>query len=452
MTTEMIHLSSAAIVERYLSFFRAHGHHELPGSPLAVPGNSTSFIIAGMQPLLPYLRGQEAPPSPRLTALQRCLRTDDVDAVGTNGGKNTSFHMLGNWSIGDYDKRTAIEMAMELLVNDFGLDQSKLWVTVFAGDPEFCILPDDVAIETWQKLGIPRERIVSLGAEDNLWTMGDGPGPCGPDSEIFFDRGVEFGCGSSTCRPGCECERFLEIWNLVFMEYERLPNGALVSLPLSNIDTGMGLERIASVLQEAESVFSIDLFMPAQKHLQALAPLGVAGGGVTETKARRMIVDHIRAVLLAGVAGVLPGRDGRNSVVRRLIRRAARQGRVLGITRPFLSELLKPLAEAHGSLLTTQEHALVPSLARMLAHEEVLFERVLTIGLRYLSQVEPDEHGVVSGEHLFKLHAERGFPSDLAAEVLAERGLRVDWPGYERAWESHRNVSRMSVEKHFQGV
>jgi alanyl-tRNA synthetase len=206
---------------------------------------------------------------------------------------------------------------------------------------------------------------------------------------------------------------------------------------------------MASVLQNAESVYAIDLFQPALQRLLELAPVGVAGGGAVEARARRMIVDHMRAFLLVGVEGVLPGRDGRNSVVRRLIRRAARQGRLLGIDRPFLGELLEPLAQGHGSLLTPDERRMVGSLVRIVTQEETMFERVLSVGLRSLAQIEPEHDSVVSGAHLFTLHAEKGFPADLAAEVLAERGLSVDWSAYELALEGHRQVSRQGAEQHF---
>lgn len=448
ISSNLSYLSSSEIVECYLAFFRVREHTQLPGSPLAVAGGSTSFVIAGMQPLLPYLRGLITPPSPRLTALQRCLRTDDAEAVGTNTGKNTAFHMLGNWSIGDYGKHEAIEMALDLLLNVFGMDQSRLWVTVFAGDSELGLPADEVALQEWLRVGISREHIVPLGAEDNLWTMG-GPGPCGPCSEIFFDRGPGFDSHPSECRPGASCERFLEIWNLVFMEYESLSSGALTPLPQRNIDTGMGLERIASVLQRAESVFSIDLFQPALSRLLELAPLGVIGDASREMRARRMIVDHLRAVMLACLAGVLPGRDGSGSVVRRLLRRASRQTRLLGIDKPSLSELLTPLAQGHGSLLTSDEHEQMPHIIRIVGEEEKLFERVLTTGLRYLSQLEAGINGLIPGELLFKLHAEKGFPTDLATEILSERGLQVDCSSYEQASEEHRRVSRLSAEKHF---
>ena len=449
MTMNNLHsLTSPEIVERYLSYFRAREHTELAGSPLAVPGNTTSFIIAGMQPLLPYLRGQLTPPSVRLTALQRCLRTYDADAVGTNKKNNTSFHMLGNWSIGDYGKREAIEMALDLLLNVFGLAQSQLWVTVFAGDAEMGIPLDEVAIQEWQRVGIPSERIVPLGSEDNLWTMG-GPGPCGPCSEIFVDRGENPTCTAPICQPGCPCERFLEIWNLVFMEYERLPEGPLVPLPWHNVDTGMGLERMAAVLQDVESVFEIDMFVPALTRLGEIESFDQVQQTARLVRARRMIVDHTRAVLLAGLAGVVPGRDGRGSVVRRLVRRAARQGRVLGITRPFLSELLPPLVQGHGTLLTHEERRQMPVLMQLLMDEEKLFERVLTTGLRELAHLKPGPDNLVSGAELFRLQAEKGFPVDLAGEILAEQDMQVNWSDYERALEEHRRISRVSAEKHF---
>ncbi len=221
--------------------------------------------------------------------------------------------MLGNWSLGDYGKKDAITMALDLLLNGLALDPRQLWVTVFSGDPELCLLPDETALDSWLRLGVPRERIVMLGLEDNFWTMGEGPGPCGPCTEIFVDRGPVFSCGSPDCRPGCSCERFWEVWNLVFMEYERAGDGKLTPLPQRNIDTGMGLERMAAVLQQVSSVLAIDLFVPAITRLAELSPAN--GIGTQENHAREIILDHTRAALFACLAGVGPGRDGRNSVV-----------------------------------------------------------------------------------------------------------------------------------------
>lgn len=440
-------LSSREIVERYLAFFRARDHREIPGAPLVMEEGATSFVIAGMQPILPYLRGAIPPPAPRLTGIQRCLRTDDADAVGTNGRKLTSFHMLGNWSIGDYGRREAIALALVLL-DELGFERSRLWVTTFGGDAAQGLEPDTQAVEEWQRTGMPAERIVPLGMDDNFWSTG-GPGPCGPCTELFMDRGEPAGCGDPQCRPGCACERFLEVWNLVFIEWEWRDDGSYTPLPLRSVDTGMGLERMAAVLQGVLTVYETDLFLPAWRRLARLAPIGVAGGGAEELQARRVIVDHVRAALFAYLAGVQPDHTGRGSVLRRLIRRAARQGRVLGLGQPFLGALVGPLVVAHSALLTPDERERASALADVLTQEERRFARVLTAGLRALAQIEPGDDGIVPGEALFVLHAERGFPADLAAEVLAERGLRVDWSGYERATEAHRAVSRVSVDRRF---
>lgn len=442
--------TSQEITERYLAFFRARDHREIPGSSLVLPGNSTSFVIAGMQPLLPYLRGQEPPPAPRLTAWQRCLRTDDAEAVGRNGRKLTTFHMLGNWSIGDYGKREAIAFALALL-DEWGIGRATLWVTTFAGDAAQGLPPDTEAVEEWRRADMPVERIAPLGAEDNLWAMGSGPGPCGPCTELFIDRGVALGCGQPTCQPGCACERFLEIWNLVFLEYERGEDGRYTPLPLRSVDTGMGLERVATVLQDTNTIFEIDLFETAQRRLAELAPEDGDGASAAATRARRVVVDHVRAALFAGLAGVPPGRDGRESVVRRLVRRAARQGRVLGLEQPFLHELAEPLLTAHAGLLPTGALDELPRLTTALREEEERFAQVLSVGLRRLARLEPDERGLVRGEAIFALHADRGFPADLASEVLAERGLAVDWEEYEQAAERHRIVSRVSKERRFGG-
>jgi alanyl-tRNA synthetase len=452
--------SSLEIAEEYLSFFRSRGHTQVPGSSLAVPGSGTSFVVAGMQQFIPSFRGEQPAPAPRITDIQRCLRTPDLDEVGGNGRKLTAFHMLGNWSIGDYGRREAIGLAHELLER-FGLDWSQMYVTTYAGDAALGIPADEQTVALWREIGVPPERIVPLGSEDNLWTMG-GPGPCGPDSEIFVDRGAALGCGKPDCRPGCACERFLEIWNLVFVEYELLGGESVAPLPMRSIDTGMGLERVAAVLQGVPSVFEIDVFAPALRHLDTLvgaisglpgpsgSPPPLQGRGLGgEVRARRIILDHTRSALFAMLEGIYPGRDGRESVVRRLIRRAARQGRVLGIARPFLGELVGPLAEAHADLLTAEQRQRVPSLAQMISDEERRFARVLDTGLRLLERMAPGEDGLIPGAAIFRLEAERGFPADLAGEVLAERGLAVDWRGYERSVEQHHAISRMSAGRRF---
>ena len=439
--------TSSAISTTYREFFTTREHLGLPGSPLVAPDTSTYFTVAGMQPLLPYLRGQQTPPAPRLTALQSCLRTVDVADTGKTNRKITLFHMLGNWSIGDYGKREAIEMAIELL-HVFGLDFQRLWVTTFGGEPALNLPPDELTRGEWQRQGFPAERVVPLGMEDNFWDLGaQVPGPCGPCTEIFVDYGPEHGCGKPDCRPGCSCERFLEIWNLVFIEFERSPEGNLSRLPFLSIDTGMGLERIGMVLQQVPSVFDIDLFQPALETLHSLVP--TRPGCPQDQLARRVILDHTRAALFILLEGVLPGEKGQNSVVRRLLRRAFRQGRVLGLSGPFLAQLVEPLLSPHTFLLTPEQITSMSKLVEIVTREERQFQRTLNIGLKILEQLQPDERGVIPGRDIFRLHSDRGFPSDLAGEILAERGLSIDWPGYEQALEQHRQVSRISIQSQF---
>ena len=430
-------LTSPEISRRYLAYFRTRDHLEIARTPLD-SAESTLFVISGMQPLLPWLRGQTQPPAPRLTGLQRCLRMDDVDALGTNGRNLSSFNMLGNWSIGDYGKREAVVFADGLLT-ELGVDRSALWVTVFAGEPVSGLPPDDETRDEWRRVGQPEERIVPLGPDDNLWTMG-GPGPCGPCTELFIDRGEALGCGQPTCRPGCSCDRFLEIGNLVFIEYELQPDGSYSPLPLRSVDVGMGLERIAAVLQGKATLFEVDLYEGAQQRLAQLVPS--ENDTPERGRARRVIVDGVRAALYIGLVGVVPHHDGRGSVLRRMIRRAARHGRILGLEQPFLGELVFPLIQSGGDLFSPDERERAPKIAALLTEEERRFSRVLTTGLRLLERMHSERDGVISGEQLFRLHAERGFPADLAAEVLAERGVRVDWPGFTAAMEQHHAISR----------
>ncbi|MFI5275037.1 MAG: alanine--tRNA ligase-related protein [Ktedonobacterales bacterium] len=441
--------SSAQIAEDYLRFFAERGHTRVLGSPLVVPGTTTTFVIAGMQPLLPYLRGAMPAPAPRLVGMQACLRTVDIARVGGNARTLTSFYMLGNWSVGDYGRREAIALALALL-DHFGLERPALWVTTFGGDSERGLAADHEAVAEWRAAGVPPERIVPLGYDDNFWTTG-GPGPCGPCTELYVDRGEALGCGQPECRPGCACDRFLEVWNLVFIELDEHPDGTYERLPLRSVDTGMGLERFAAVAQGVRTVHEIDLFAPAVRRLAELAPVP-ADEGEREQHARRIIVDHARAALLAVLAGVTPGPDGAGSVLRRLLRRASRQGRLLGLRQSFLAELVPPLLATHAPLLRDTERERSALVAPLLTAEERGFARVLATGLRLLDRVRPDERGSVPGELLFTLHAARGFPPDLAAEVLAERGLAVEWESYERALAEHRAISRVSANKRFRGV
>jgi alanyl-tRNA synthetase len=262
-----------------------------------------------------------------------------------------------------------------------------------------------------------------------------------------MDRGEAVGCGLQTCRPGCSCERFLEFWNLVFIEYEWQPDGSYTPLPLRSVDTGMGLERIAAVLQHKLTLFEIDLFAGAHQSLAELAP--VENDTPARQRARRVIVDAVRSALYISLAGVVPRPDGRGYVIRQLIRRAARQGRILGLEQPFLGELVAPIIERGEDLFSPDERQHAPHIATVLTDEERRFEHVLTTGLRLLDRMKPDAGGTISGEQLFRLHAERGFPADLAAEILAERGITVDWSGFEAAMERHHTISRASASNRF---
>lgn len=442
--------TSETIVSTYLHFFAERGHMELPGSSLIAPDSSTYFTVAGMQPLLPYLLTRQTPPSSRLSSFQRCLRTVDIDETGQTGRKLTCFHMLGNWSVGGgYGKREAIQMAIELLTL-LGVDFQRLWITTFGGDSALNLLSDEYTASEWLRHGFPPGRVLSLGMEDNFWDLGRYlPGPCGPCTEIFFDWGPEHGCGKPTCRPGCSCERFLEIWNLVFIEYNRSSEGELTRLPFFSIDTGLGLERIGTVLQGVSSAFDTDLFRPAGEMLDALDREQREISPELELRSRRVILDHTRAAFFACLEGVLPGQENRNSVVRRLIRRAARQGQLLGFRSPFLFRLIDPFLQAHTSMLTPEQQEQAVHCREIIAHEEKQFMRTLTIGLKVIEDLKPDERGVIAGEAIFHLYSDRGFPSDLAAEILSERGLTIDWSGYDQALSQHRRISSLSREKQF---
>src|SRR5258708_18222774 len=298
--------TSEAISTTYLAFFTAREHLELPGRSLIAPNQSTYFTVAGMQPLLPYLRGQQTPPASRLTSFQRCLRTVDVDETGDTNRKLTLFHMLGNWSVDHYGRREAIEMAVELLTL-FGLDLSRLWVTTFGGDPALNLPPDEFTSGEWQRHGFPTEHIVPLGMEDNFWDMGAGvPGPCGPCTELFLDCGSEHGCRQPECRPGCSCERFLEIWNLVFIQFDPSPDPTLPPLPFFSLPTALGLERIGMVLQDVPSLFDIDLFQPAIEVLNSLAPVRKDSDALLDQRAPRVVLTHTRASIFASLQAALP--------------------------------------------------------------------------------------------------------------------------------------------------
>src|SRR5919107_739958 len=319
--------TSAEFREGYLSYFEGKGHKRLPSWPLIPrPGdNSTLLTTAGMQPQMPFFLGREQPPAPLTTTVQKCFRTPDIDDVGLDGHHLTFFEMLGNFSFGQYFKEGAIEFATEFVQEHLRLDWGRVWATVHAGDPELGLGEDHEAIELWERVGMPRERIVGLPSSENFWSVG-GPGPCGPDSEIYWDWGPEHGCGDASCAPACpRCDRFLEFWNLVFMEYELRADGTLTPLPEQNVDTGMGLERTSAILQDVRSVYETDGYQAIMQWIEAES--GVAwDAGPAATKAHRVLADHGRGMTMLVADGVTPSNEGRGYVLRRIIRRAAQNG------------------------------------------------------------------------------------------------------------------------------
>ncbi len=428
--------TSVRIRETFLKFYEQRGHKRMPSSSL-VPYNDPSVFLttAGMQQMVPYFLGLETPPAIRMASSQKCFRTVDIDSVG-DARHITFFEMLGNFSVGDYFKREAIAFAWELLTKVFGLAPDRLYPTVYPTDEE--------SIEYWiATTGFPAERIVRL--EDNWWDRGPTtPGPCGPDSEIYYDRGEALGCGRPTCQPGCDCERFLEIWNLVFMQYKQDNQGNKEPLASKNIDTGMGLERLSLVLQQKATIFETDLFAPI---IQKFAQLtGTTYGADPKADITlRIIADHGRALVFLAGDGVLPGNEGRGYIFRRILRRAVRYGKLLGLEHPFLGQaadtVIELMAPIYPELRERRDR-----IVEVLSMEEVRFRQTLNTGLELLGNALDALARVgqreVPGEDAFTLYDTHGFPFELTKEVAAERGMTVDVSGFEDAMERQRRQSR----------
>ena len=435
-------MTSDEIRERFLSYFAERGHQRLPSAPL-VPRNdpSTLLISAGMHPLKPYFLGEEQPPAPRLTTAQKCFRTVDIDHIGRTYRHLTFFEMLGNFSIGDYFKQGAVEFAWDFSREGFGFDPEQIWVTIFAGDEELGLGPDEEAIEAWLSVGVPRERIVPLGREDNFWQAGP-TGPCGPCSELYLDRGLEFGTADEL--PGSDGERFLEYWNLVFMQYDQDPEGVLVPLPSQNIDTGLGLNRLAAIMQGTTSVFETDQIRPLITLGEELS--GRTYGESEETdRALRILADHSRGMSFLVADGVVPSNEERGYVLRRLMRRAIVQGRRIGIEQGFLPQFADVVRETMGGAYP-ELHEQRETIAMWLRNEEEAFNRTLAQGIRLLDDViararDAGEEGI-GADQAFLLHDTYGFPFDLTLELAAEQGLGVDEQGFESLMDEQRRRAR----------
>ncbi|HET8823101.1 MAG TPA: alanine--tRNA ligase [Thermoleophilaceae bacterium] len=439
-------MRAAEIRERFLSFFERNGHLRVPSASLVPSSYDPTVLLttAGMQPFKPYFRGEEEPPSRRLTSCQKSFRTVDIEVVGTTLRHLTFFEMLGNFSVGEYFKKEAVGFALDLSTSKeygFGLDFEDIWITVFGGDEEFGLGPDGEAIEHWRAVGVPDERIVLLGRDDNFWQSGP-TGPCGPCSELYLDRGPEF--GPDTDRPGDDTERFLEFWNLVFMQYELQSDGSLPELPQKNIDTGLGVERMASIQQGVPSVYETDLFRPLIELGEELSGERY-GDDFATTRALRVIADHGRGATFLLADGVVPSNEERGYVLRRIMRRAIQQGHVLGIDEPFLVRVCERVRDVTKDAYPGLESEW-PTIERWAKAEEESFSRTLEQGERLLAEVveraKAEQTSWVSAEDAFKLHDTYGFPYEMTKELLAEDGLSVDDQGFEELMERAREVSR----------
>jgi alanyl-tRNA synthetase len=441
-------MTSDEIRSTYLEFFEARGHLRLPSASL-VPAEhdpSALFTVAGMHPLKPYFQGIEAPPRRRLTTCQKTFRTVDIDIIGTTSRHLTFFEMLGNFSFGDYFKREAARFAWELSTDGFGFPPEQVWITVFAGDDELGLGPDQEAIEAWLEIGVPRERIVECPRSENFWQAGP-TGPCGPCSELYLDRGLDFGKADDL--PGGDNERFLEYWNLVFMQFDQNPVNQLAPLPAKNIDTGLGLNRLASIVQDKPSIFETDQFWPLIELGEEMSGRRYGRDYPTD-RALRLLADHSRAMTFLIADGVVPSNEDRGYVLRRIMRRAIQQGRSLeldpGFLRVFADRVTEIMGSEYGEL-----HQQRDSIQKWLESEEESFGRTLEQGLKRLDELIErarltGAEGIAAAD-AFLLHDTFGFPIDLTIELVAEHDLGVDESGFEVLMEAQRDRARASADR-----
>ena len=422
--------------EKYLSFFESKGHLRLPSFPL-VPINDKSLLLinSGMAPMKKYFTGEEEPPRNRVTTCQKCIRTPDLERVGHTARHGTYFEMLGNFSFGDYFKNEAIPWAWEFLTEWLEIPAELLWPSIYENDEE--------AFEIWnKKIGVPAERIVRLGKADNFWEHGSGP--CGPCSEIYFDRGEKYGCGSPDCKPGCDCDRFMEIWNNVFSQFNNDGNGNYTELAQKNIDTGMGLERLACVMQGVDNLFEVDTVRKILNTVCAIAGKQY-GADAKDDVSIRVITDHIRSATFMICDGVIPSNEGRGYVLRRILRRACRHGKLLGISRAFLAELCEVVIgeniTAYPELAEKKEYIL-----KVISIEEERFDATIDAGLGILNTIidsaKADGKTVVAGEDVFKLYDTFGFPLDLTREIILENGLDIDEDAFNTLMKAQKERAR----------
>jgi len=418
-------MTSDQLRKAFLDFFKEKGHKIIPGSPLIPSGDPTLLLTnAGMVQVKPYFLGEEVPPSPRLASCQKCFRTSDLTSVG-DAGHLTFFEMLGNFSVGDYFKREAIGWAWEFVTERLKLDPERLWATIF--------LDDDESFGYWREVGVPEERILRFGEEDNYWGPAGDSGPCGPCSELHYDFGEKFGCGKSSCRPNCDCGRFSEIWNLVFTQYNQDREGNRTPLAKPNIDTGMGLERTAAVMQGKSNVYDTDLFVPLMEKIAGLSGRKYGADGATDN-AMRVVVEHGRGIAFLIADGVLPGNEGRGYVLRRVLRRTALFGRRLGLEDPFIDNIAEAAIGLMGHIYPELKKRR-DFILQVIEDEETRFGATLSTGLELLDDIVAEAaktgNKEISGKRAFKLYDTYGFPVELTQEIAADRGFSVDLDGFE---------------------
>ncbi|WP_195939725.1 alanine--tRNA ligase [Romboutsia sp. 1001713B170131_170501_G6] len=424
------------IRSKFLNFFESKGHLIQPSYSL-VPQNDKSLLLinAGMAPLKNYFTGAEVPPSKRMSTCQKCIRTGDIENVGVTARHATLFEMLGNFSFGDYFKHETLKWGWEFVTEHLNIPQDKIWVSVY--------LEDDEAYEIWEKeIGIPKERIVRLGKEDNFWEIGTGA--CGPCSEIHFDRGPEYGCDNPDCKPGCDCDRYLEFWNHVFSQFNKDEDGNYNPLEHKNIDTGMGLERMACIMQGVDTIFEVDTIKHILNSVEKITNT-TYGKDAKNDKSIRIITDHIRSVSFLVSDGVLPSNEGRGYVLRRLLRRAARNGKLLGMKESFLyklvDEVIKVSGEAYPELVEKRDY-----VQKVIRIEEEKFNETIDKGIEilasYMEDLRKEDKTVLSGENAFKLYDTYGFPVDLTREILEEENMTIDEEGFHAEMEKQRQAAR----------
>ncbi len=435
-------MKAIEIRNKYLNFFKNHGHSVIPSAPL-IPENDPSvlFTTAGMQPLVPYLLGEKHPAGVRLTDYQKCLRTNDIDEVGDNRHL-TFFEMLGNWSLGDYFKDEAIAMSYEFLTKELGIDPSKLSVTCFAGDED--APKDTVSAEAWKKAGIPEERIYFYGKDNNWWIAGE-EGPCGPDTEMFLDTGKP-AC-SPECQPSCNCGKYVEIWNNVFMEYYKSKDGSITKLKQQNVDTGLGLERMTMLLQGKETPFDTELFLPVMEKLKELAK-------VENIESRRIVAEHLRSSIMVISDGGRPSNIDRGYVLRRLIRRMTRHLNKLQINLDELGNLIdlyiETLKEMYPELVQNKEiikQTIIEEknkFMKTLSHGEKEFEKAV-------NKLKQENKNVIDGYTIFKLYETYGFPPEITSDLAKEQGIQIDLTEFDKLFKEHQEKSRLGSEQKFKG-